>query len=243
MITSRRVVAAAKFFGILAVLGLLVHMGTILFSTRYNTNGQSIFEMWGNSLSQSKEYGGSAHATGTYAPNTEKPVKAALVALVRNDDLYGLRKTIRELEDRWNRKYNYPYIFLNDKPFSEKFMSGVRDLTNARVEFGTLEPDTWGYPEWIDQNKAKHERETSTYIKGRSESYRFMCRFQSGFVFKHPLLQDLEYYWRIEPDVHYFCDIDYDPFVYMKKNNLKYGWNIAPSEYEPTVRTLWNSTQ
>ncbi|KAJ2189486.1 hypothetical protein EV181_001590 [Coemansia sp. RSA 532] len=70
-----------------------------------------------------------------------------------------------------------------------------------------------------------------------------MCRFQSGFVFKHPLLQDLEYYWRIEPDVHYFCDIDYDPFVYMKKNNLKYGWNIAPSEYEPTVRTLWNSTQ
>ncbi|KAJ2247327.1 hypothetical protein GGH98_004079, partial [Coemansia sp. RSA 454] len=86
MITSRRVVAAAKFFGILAVLGLLVHMGTILFSTRYNTNGQSIFEMWGNSLSQSKEYGGSAHATGTYAPNSEKPVKAALVALVRNDD-------------------------------------------------------------------------------------------------------------------------------------------------------------
>ncbi|KAJ1852911.1 hypothetical protein IW147_003188 [Coemansia sp. RSA 720] len=243
MITSRRVVAVAKFLGILAVLGLLVHMGTIMFSTRYNTNGQSIFEMWGNSLASNKEYGGSAHAEGNYAPNAEKPVKAALVALVRNDDLYGLRKTIRELEDRWNRNYNYPYIFLNDKPFSEKFMSGVRDLTNAPVQFGTLEPDTWGYPEWIDQNKAKHERETSTYIKGRSESYRFMCRFQSGFVFKHPLLKDLEYYWRIEPDVHYFCDIDYDPFVYMKKNNLKYGWNIAPSEYEPTVRTLWNSTQ
>ncbi|KAJ2355530.1 hypothetical protein IWW50_005467 [Coemansia erecta] len=243
MITSRRVVAVAKFLGIIAVLGLLLHMGTIMFSARYNTNGQSIFEMWGNSLAKSSEYGGSAHGEGSYAPGAEKPVKAALVALVRNEDLYGLRKAMRELEDRWNHKYNYPYIFLNDKPFSDKFKRGVQDLTRASVQFGTLEAGTWGYPEWIDQEKARVERETSTYIKGRSESYRFMCRFQSGFVYKHPLLQGLDYYWRIEPDVHYYCDIDYDPFVYMRKNNLKYGWNIAPSEYEPTVRTLWNSTQ
>lgn len=34
---------------------------------------------------------------------------------------------------------------------------------------------------------------------------------------------DLEYYWRVEPDVRYYCDLDYDPFLYMKKHNKKYG--------------------
>lgn len=34
---------------------------------------------------------------------------------------------------------------------------------------------------------------------------------------------NLEYYWRVEPDVRYFCDLDYDPFLYMKQNNKKYG--------------------
>ncbi|KAJ1732702.1 hypothetical protein LPJ61_001925 [Coemansia biformis] len=244
MLGSRRAVAVAKFVGVLAVLGLLLHLGTTLFSTRYNTTGQGFFDMWGNSLATNAEYGGSqSGAQGDYRPGTPKPVKGALVALVRNEDLYGMRKSIRELEDRWNHKYNYPYIFLNDKPFTDKFKKGVQDLTKATVQFGTLEPESWGYPSWIDQEKARTERETAKYIKGHSESYRFMCRFQSGFVYKHPMLVDLDYYWRIEPDVHYYCDIDYDPFLYMKTNGLKYGWNIAPTEYEPTVRTLWNVTQ
>ncbi|KAJ2078313.1 hypothetical protein H4R24_004570, partial [Coemansia sp. RSA 988] len=242
MFSSRRVVATAKFLGILAVLALLLHAGATLFSTRYNTNGQGIFDMWGDSLASSKEYGGGAEGLSEYSPQGIKPVNAAFVALVRNRDLYGMRKTIQEIESRWNHKYNYPYIFLNDEPFSDKFKQGVKDLTKAEVRFGQLEPDSWGYPPWIDQKKAQIERETATYIKGRSESYRFMCRFQSGFLHKHPLLKDLEFYWRLEPDVHYFCNIDYDPFLYMKINGLKYGWNIAPSEYEPTVRTLWNTT-
>ncbi|KAJ1731531.1 hypothetical protein LPJ72_003891 [Coemansia sp. Benny D160-2] len=245
---SRRIVAAGKFIGVLAVLGLFLHFGTLFVSTRYGTSGQTgIFSIWGGSLAASPKYGGGNDSGGgennSYSPDGAKPVKAALVALVRNDDLYGLRKTIRELEDRWNGKHNYPYILLNDKPFTEKFKRGVRDLTRAKVEFGMLEPESWGYPEWIDQNKAREERESARYIKGHSESYRFMCRFQSGFIHKHPLLQDLDYYWRIEPDVHYYCDVDYDPFMLMKNNGYKYGWNIAPTEYEPTVRTLWNATE
>lgn len=46
-----------------------------------------------------------------------------------------------------------------------------------------------------------------------------MCRFQSGFFFRHPLTMDLEYYWRVEPGIKLFCDIDYDPFLFMQMNN------------------------
>lgn len=46
-----------------------------------------------------------------------------------------------------------------------------------------------------------------------------MCRFQSGFFFRHPLTMDLEYYWRVEPGIKLYCDIDYDPFLFMQMNN------------------------
>ncbi|KAJ1839705.1 hypothetical protein LPJ73_006665, partial [Coemansia sp. RSA 2703] len=65
----------------------------------------------------------------------------------------------------------------------------------------------------------------------------------SGFLHHHPLLRNYDYYWRIEPDVEYYCDIDYDPFVFMKQRGIKYGWNIAMTEFMSTVETLWNTTE
>jgi len=37
--------------------------------------------------------------------------------------------------------------------------------------------------------------------KGWMLSYRNMCRWNSGFFYKHPVLKDYDYYWRVEPDV------------------------------------------
>ncbi|ORX63638.1 glycosyl transferase [Linderina pennispora] len=160
-----------------------------------------------------------------YHPHGQKPVKAALVALVRNTDLLGMRQTIRQIEDRFNSRFNYPYIFLNDVPFTEEFKAGVRILTSANVSFGELDSESWGMPEWIDRERFEVVKRTARYPHGGSDSYRKMCRFQSGFIHKHPLLADLEFYWRIEPD-----------------NGLKYGWVIGMTEFMDTVATLWNTT-
>lgn len=56
-------------------------------------------------------------------------------------------------------------------------------------------------------------------------------------------MADYEYYWRVEPSVEFSCDIDYDPFLYMKENNKKYGWTISLIEYESTIPTLWETTK
>lgn len=50
-----------------------------------------------------------------------------------------------------------------------------------------------------------------------------MTRFQSGYFFRHPLMMDYEYYWRVEPGVSYHCDIDYDVFALMAAKKYKYG--------------------
>ena len=47
--------------------------------------------------------------------------RAALISLVRNSELSGIIQSMRQLELQWNRKYNYPWIFFNDEPFSEEF--------------------------------------------------------------------------------------------------------------------------
>ncbi|PVU88393.1 hypothetical protein BB561_005883 [Smittium simulii] len=176
-------------------------------------------------------------------PKSSPRKRAAMVSLVRNSNLFGMRQTIQQIEDRFNKKYNYPYIFLNDVPFTEEFKQGVRDLTSSEVSFGILDKEAWGYPPHVDQKKAAEVRRTAKYMHAGNESYRFMCRFQSGFVYKHPLLKDLDYYWRIEPDVKYYCELDYDPFEFMSKNNKIYGWNMAPNEYMETIPTLWETTR
>ncbi|KAJ2636064.1 alpha-1,2-mannosyltransferase ktr1 [Coemansia sp. RSA 1286] len=173
----------------------------------------------------------------------QHPVRAAIVALVRNSDLFGLRLAMRQLEDRFNRNHQYPYIFLNDVPFTEEFKQGVQALTKAEVKFGELDEQSWGIPSWIDQERYEEVKRVAQYPHGNKDSYRKMCRFQAGYLHRHPLLRDLEYYWRIEPDVEYFCDIDYDPFVFMKQNGIKYGWNIAMTEFMDTIKTLWNTTK
>ncbi|CEI92416.1 Putative Alpha 1,2-mannosyltransferase [Rhizopus microsporus] len=181
------------------------------------------------------------------SPSIKKsPVRAAFVILARNSDLTGVRHSMRQIEDRFNRNFNYPYVFLNDNDFTDEFKQKTSHLTKAQVYYGKIEPEQWSYPDFINQTKAAEGRkklEEMEILYGGSESYRHMCRYQSGFFFRHPLLDSFEYYWRVEPEVDFYCDIDYDVFQMMKDNKFKYGWVISLSEYIETVPTLWDTTQ
>ncbi|KAG2236169.1 hypothetical protein INT48_003788 [Thamnidium elegans] len=173
-------------------------------------------------------------------------VKAVFVILARNSDLNGIRKSIREIEDRFNRKFHYPYVFLNEEYFTDEFKEQTSALTSSPTHYGKINDDMWGYPSHINQTHAaecRKDLEEKRIIYGGSEPYRHMCRFQSGFFFRHPLLDAYEYYWRVEPDVNYYCDIDYDPFQMMKDKGLKYGWTLSLTEYKETIPTLWKTTQ
>jgi alpha 1,2-mannosyltransferase len=123
----------------------------------------------------------SAHQTSPQADNGtgNNREKAAFVVLARNSDLFGLRESMRMMEDRFNRKFNYPWVFLNDEPFDEKFKEWTTGIASGETYYGSFDNEMWGYPEWIDQEKAKQTREKMEQdgiIYGGSESYRHMCR-------------------------------------------------------------------
>jgi mannosyltransferase len=73
-------------------------------------------------------------------------------------------------------------------------------------------------------------------------SYHQMCRWNSGFFSQHPALTDMQYYWRVEPNVHFFCDVDYDVFRWMQDHNKTYGWNINIHDSPESISTLWPET-
>ncbi|KAJ2851215.1 alpha 1,2-mannosyltransferase 2.4.1 [Coemansia erecta] len=169
--------------------------------------------------------------------NLELPVRAAFVILVRNSELHELRATVRQLEDQFNSRHHYPYVFLNDEPFTDEFKQAMEWATSGDCHFGLIPYEHWSMPPWVDRVRAKWAMAMmgSQVPYGDSESYRKMCR-------QHPLLADLDYYWRVEPGVEFSCYIPYDPFKFMADNNKMYGFTISLREFPVTVRTLWKTT-
>ncbi|KAJ2668592.1 hypothetical protein GGI25_006412, partial [Coemansia spiralis] len=184
-----------------------------------------------------------------YAADVKEPVvertNAAFVILTRNKELDSLRETLAQLESRFNHRYHYPYVFLNNEPFSDKFKEKIADIVSGECHFGLIPTEHWSYPDYINQTRASEARKDMAerkIIYGGSESYRHMCRYESGFFFRHPLMDKFKWYWRVEPGVKFACDIDYDPFLFMEKNNKKYGFTISIKEYILTIPTLWDTT-
>jgi len=46
---------------------------------------------------------------------------AVMLMLARNSELEGAVSSVKQLEEKFNRRYNYPWVFLNEEPFTEEF--------------------------------------------------------------------------------------------------------------------------
>lgn len=179
--------------------------------------------------------------TGLPMQQTE-PIKATLLVLTRNSDVKGIVKSMIQLEHSWNHKFNYPWTFFNDEPFTDEFKELTKQATNASIRYELIPKAHWEVPSWIDESRFKTSREKLKDAQVRYAeliSYRQMCRWFSGFFFKEQALQEFEYYWRVEPDVEFPCSIDYDVFRHMKENSKTYGYTINIYDDERTIPNLW----
>ncbi|KAL8640711.1 MAG: hypothetical protein Q9228_002407 [Teloschistes exilis] len=182
----------------------------------------------------------------TSSDTSDERANATFVTLARNSDLWEIVKSIRQVEDRFNRNYHYDWVFLNDKPFDDTFKDVTTSLISGKTHYGEISHEHWSFPEHIDQDKARRVREDMAQRKiiyGDSISYRHMCRFESGFFFQHPLMKQFEWYWRVEPSIELYCDIGYDTFKYMRDHGKKYSFVLSLYEYVETIPTLWDSVK
>lgn len=170
---------------------------------------------------------------------------ATFVTLARNSDIYSIGQSIYDVESRFNHKYHYDWVFFNEEPFTPEFIKYTSQLISGRTFYETVPKKFWSYPDHINQTKAAESRASMVekkIIYAGSESYRHMCRFESGFFWQMPIMNNYRYYWRVEPDISISCDIEEDLFKVMADNQYKYGFTIAMYEYHATIPTLWDTT-
>ncbi|KAI5960366.1 KTR4 [Candida pseudojiufengensis] len=175
-----------------------------------------------------------------------KHANATIIALVRNEELSKIGQSIRRLQKSFNSKFNYPYTFINDQPFTDKFKKRILKYTEkAPVEFVQIPPQLWDKPNDIDTNKESknmqilYDHDVAYAKKG---SYHNMCRFYSGQFYNVPELQKYKYYWRIEPHVQFYSDITYDVFKYMESTEKIYGFTISLYDIDESLKSLWPNT-
>ena len=82
------------------------------------------------------------HPADVALPPTARRANATFVLLARNSDLNGIMMSMKQMgapvavtvlrvvteatvEDRFNKKFKYPYTFLNEEPFSDEFKECV----------------------------------------------------------------------------------------------------------------------
>lgn len=73
----------------------------------------------------------------TYGPGERNRTAATILSLVRNNELPGMLQSMKELEDTWNHKFNYPWTFINDVEFTKEFKEKTKALTKAECFYGT----------------------------------------------------------------------------------------------------------
>ncbi|GAW10328.1 glycosyltransferase family 15 protein [Lentinula edodes] len=209
----------------------------------------------------------------TFQNMTGPRANATFVLLARNSDLAGVVNSIQSAEDRFNRHYHYPWVLLNEEPFTDEFKERVSVLTRAPIFFGLIPKEHWFQPDWIDEDRARAGRQkmmAQRIIYGGSVPGPLWCSdivtcvvsIQASFSnmnycnhidttggsFIYPSYQPLLNFLntvsiRVEPDVKFFCDLDYDPFLYMQEHDKVYSFTISLFEWEPTIPTLWQTVK
>jgi alpha 1,2-mannosyltransferase len=59
----------------------------------------------------------------------DRRANAVIVLLARNSDLNGVVKSLKQMEDRFNKRFRYPYVFLNEQEFTDQFKECVTIFT------------------------------------------------------------------------------------------------------------------
>ena len=84
--------------------------------------------------------------------------------LATNEDLADIIDTIRQVDYRFNERYHYPYVLLNDVEFTPEFRDSVSRETRSLVEFGTIPHEQWSVPSWINRRRLEHAFNTSLKV-------------------------------------------------------------------------------
>ncbi|KND92572.1 putative mannosyltransferase KTR3 [Tolypocladium ophioglossoides CBS 100239] len=171
------------------------------------------------------------------AVSTDHAPRAVLVSLAHENDLHPILSSIHQLEDTFNSRYRYDWVFYSTKPLSDKFRRLTSNATNATCIYEVIRDANWNVPEWardsplqVHQTDDAHGAEADVVGYGSDEAaplLRQIHRWKSGPFARENRLKDYDWFGRIEPGTQFTHDIDFDVFRVMRDYGIAYGSNKA----------------
>jgi len=138
------------------------------------------------------------------------------------------------------RNAEYPYVLFNDQEHKQEFIDRIAEIVpSSRVTFSTIPKAHWTTPSSIDPALAASTRKEMKKMKiqyGGLESFRLQAQWLAGWMWRETVLDEYEWYWRVEPGVVLGCDVDYDPFLWMQSQKKRYGFGAILKENIGTSR-------
>lgn len=161
----------------------------------------------------------------------DKP-KAAILYLCSSLPKYvtDLKLSLSYLDKNFNDQFKYPVIVFH-RDFSEELMEDIRKSTRSHIIFDKIK---FEIPDFLNKD------DIPEYYLGYDIEYRHMCRFLGGPIYWQPALKNYDWYWRLDTDSFLLDKIDYDIFLFMKKNNYKYGYVAMLRDRPKVVEGLWD---
>ncbi|KAL7920273.1 glycosyltransferase family 15 protein [Trichoderma austrokoningii] len=162
--------------------------------------------------------------------------KAAFVSLAHEQDLPAVLSSVSQLEETFNHRYHYHWVFFSTQPLSEEFRRQTSNATGAICIYEVISEH--------NLVSSKFRRPSSAYDVmprdaadgggddaskvGQSTSFLGQTsRWNSGPFASEKRLRDYDWFWRIEPGAQFTHDITFDVFRFMRDHEIAYGFNEA----------------
>ncbi|TIC95914.1 Glycolipid 2-alpha-mannosyltransferase [Colletotrichum higginsianum] len=156
--------------------------------------------------------------------------RAAFVALVSPNQQDQMVASVVQLEQRFNRKYCYDWVFFSYEDLGEDFKDATSNATASTVTYNLIPQQHWSIPGSVDAGRF----EAAAHHKSR---------WSAGLFAREKRLQAYDWFWMVEPGTQFMCDINVDVFRLMKERGIAYGVNKAPHQNIDDSRLLWQSTK
>ncbi|TQN64867.1 Glycolipid 2-alpha-mannosyltransferase [Colletotrichum shisoi] len=158
--------------------------------------------------------------------------RAAFVALVSPNQQDQMVASVAQLEQRFNSKYRYDWVFFSYEDLGEDFKVATSNATASTVTYNLIPQQHWSIPgSGVDADtaglRAAHHK----------------SRWSAGLFAREKRLQAYDWFWMVEPGTQFMCDINVDIFRLMKERGIAYGVNKAPFQNVDESKLLWQSTK
>lgn len=151
----------------------------------------------------------------TFIPHSlsDPSPRAALVTLAHERDLPALLSSIHQLEDTFNKRYSYDWVFFSTKSLSTEFRQLTSNATKATCIYevirsqadGKLRPNSQHRNEQPTHTDRETQAEATGWLKEPTQILRQIYRWNCGPFAKERRLEAYDWFWRIEPGVRGIC--------------------------------------